>query len=150
MVALDGLHFNASDSGELVVVALATTEIGVDLEIRRRLRDPWRLARRICTEDELRQLQTVAEDELNDMLLRLWTVKEAALKAVGTGLPGGLRNVDAEVGPRNALRLRRLLGERDGWRLLAADPGSDALCTIVVRVAGERATVHRNWLESAG
>ncbi len=149
-VPFDGLHFNASDSCDIVVVALASAEIGVDLEHRRSLRTLDRLARRLCTEAELEQLQAVGEDERNDTLLRLWTVKEAALKAIGTGLPGGLRNVEVDFGTGLRWRLRHLCGDREGWSLVIADPRPGSLCSIVVRGADRARTIRRHWLEFHG
>ena len=126
-------HFNASDSGDTVVVAMASEEIGVDVEGLRPLPNPDRLARRICTPDELEQLDVLGEEEAADELLRLWTCKEAALKAVGLGLPGGLRNVDVDFRPGRPPQLRRLREYRNGWSLLTADVDPDLLCSIVVR-----------------
>ncbi len=126
-------HFNASDSGDTVVVAMASEEIGVDVEGLRPLPNPDRLARRICTPDELEQLDALTEEEAAAALLRLWTYKEAALKAVGLGLPGGLRNVDVDLRPGKSAQLRRLCEHRNGWSLLTADVDPDLLCSIVVR-----------------
>ncbi len=131
-------HFNASDSGDTVVVAMAGQEIGVDVEGLRSLPNPDRLARRICTPDELEQLAELPEAEADAALLRLWTYKEAALKAVGLGLPGGLRNVEVDFRPGGPPQLRRLREHGNGWSLLTADVDPDLLCSIVVRGADWR------------
>jgi 4'-phosphopantetheinyl transferase len=144
------LHFNASDSGDLAVVALAPGEIGVDLEVRRRLSDRDRLARRICTSAELRRLYSLPDDQIDEALLRLWTFKEAALKATGTGLPGGLQNVDVDFGSDRTPRLLRLRDDHDGWHLLTADPEPDVWCSIVVRAVGGPPRIRRHWLETGG
>jgi 4'-phosphopantetheinyl transferase len=131
--ALDGApKFNASDSGDTVVVALAAAEVGVDLEVIRPLSNPDRLARRIATRSEVGQLEALPDDELENAVHRLWTYKEAALKAAGTGLPGGLHNVEIDL-ESVPPRLRRLLGDRDGWTLLTSDFDPSVLCSIVVR-----------------
>jgi 4'-phosphopantetheinyl transferase len=133
-IARGGPHFNASDSGDTVVVAVASDEIGVDIEVSRALRDRDRLARRICTQDELLQLSDLPESERTDALLALWTFKEAALKAIGTGLPGGLKNVEVDFGSPRSPRLVRLLGSGDQWSLMTTDFGIDGLlCSVVVR-----------------
>jgi 4'-phosphopantetheinyl transferase len=128
-----GPHFNASDSGDWAVVALANAELGVDVEAVRELRDAGRLARRICTGRELEHLERMPEHERDAALLRLWTCKEAGLKAVGLGLPGGLRNVEVEMDGAGPVRLRRLCGETDGWTLQSVDLGPGLECSIVVR-----------------
>jgi len=131
-------HFNASDSGDTVVVAMASADIGVDVERLRPVSNRDRLARRICTAFELDRLAAIPDHELDSTLLQLWTVKEAALKAVGLGLPGGLRNVDVDFRSGRPPRLRRLREYRDGWSLLTADIDRELLCSIVARGDGWR------------
>ena len=127
-----GPEFNASDSGDTVVVALAAAEIGVDLEVIRPLTNPERLARRIATGSEFRQLEALPSEALERAVHRLWTYKEAALKAAGTGLPGGLHNVEVDL-EADPPFLRRLLDDRDRWTLLTTDFDPALLCSIVVR-----------------
>lgn len=133
-----GPRFNASDSGGHVVVAVAGAELGVDVEIKRPLRMPDRLARRICTDRELAQLGRIPPNERDAALLRLWTCKEAGLKALGLGLAGGVRNVAVELDPGGPPRLRWLCGDSAGWSMLAADPGPEAICTVVISGSGWR------------
>ncbi len=143
-----GPCFNASDSGDHVAVALASAELGVDLELLRRLERPEGLARRICTDDEHAAWTLLPDADRDAALLRLWTAKEAALKALGTGLGGGLRNVELDLDGSRPPRLRRLCGELDGWQLLAADPAPGLTCTVVVRGDGWR-VVQRHISPSA-
>jgi 4'-phosphopantetheinyl transferase len=128
-----GLFFNASDSGDHVVVALTTAEVGVDIELARTVRRHDRLARRVCTDRELEMLGRAPEEERDALLLRLWTCKEAALKAVGVGLSGGARNVEAEIPPNGQPQLTRLLNEADHWSLFFPDLLPNLLCSVVVK-----------------
>ena len=137
-----GPSFNASDTGDFVVVALAMTAVGVDIELKRSIARRDRLARRICTERELELLQRAPEHECDERLLRLWTCKEAALKAIGTGLPGGVRNIEVEIPSHGPPALTRLPGGSDGWSLLFANLHPSLLCSLVVRGSGWR-TVER-------
>ena len=57
------------------------------------VRNHDRLAKRVCTDREIEMLARAPEEGRDALLLRLWTCKEAALKAVGIGLSGGARNV---------------------------------------------------------
>ncbi len=128
-----GPFFNASDSGDYVVVALTTAEVGVDIELARIVRRRDRLARRVCTDNELEMLAQSPEEERDALLLRLWTCKEAALKAVGIGLSGGARNVEAQISPNGTPRLSRLLDETTHWTLLFPDLFPTLLCSVVVK-----------------
>ncbi len=144
----DALCFNASDSGDYVVVALAPSEVGVDIELVRTLRRHDRLARRVCTDRELDVIAQAPEAERDNLLLRLWTCKEAALKAVGIGLSGGARNVEVELQTNGAPRLARLLGRADHWSLLVPDLHPKLLCSVVVKDRDWRAVSQQFSLHS--
>ncbi len=143
-LAAGGPSFNASDSGDFVAVGLASAELGVDVEVVRPLARRERLALRICTERELEAFETIPEAERDAALLRLWTCKEAALKAVGTGLSGGVRNIEIHLRPDGPPRLHRLRGEVEGWTLLPAMLSPEVVCTIVVRGDGVQGNI-RPW-----
>jgi 4'-phosphopantetheinyl transferase len=137
-LAEGGPCFNASDSGDVVAIGLAQEELGIDIEIKRPMARRIRLARRICTARELEQFESLPAAEREIEILRLWTCKEAALKAVGTGLRGGLRNVEFELPAHDRPEVRKLLDETGGWTLLPGDLGPDIICSVVVRGAGWR------------
>ena len=128
-----GPSFNVSDSGDFAVVALASAELGVDAEVMRPLARRKQLARRICTQRELEAIESIPEAERDASILRLWTCKEAGLKAVGTGLSGGVRNVEIDLRPDGPPRLHRLCGETDGWTLLPVKLEPTVVCTVVVQ-----------------
>jgi 4'-phosphopantetheinyl transferase len=133
-----GPCFNASDSGDFVAIAVTSADVGIDIELTRPLRRRDRLARRICTDRELEALARLPEEQRDARLLRLWTCKEAALKAIGSGLPGGIRKVEVDFPTTGAPKLLRLLDDSDGWTLLFPDLGPNLLCTAVVRGGGWR------------
>jgi 4'-phosphopantetheinyl transferase len=143
-LAAGGPFFNASDTGDFVVVALASTELGVDAEVIRPLARRKQLIRRICTPRESEAIESFPEADRDAAILRLWTCKEAALKAVGTGLSGGVRNIEIDLRPVGPPRLRRLRGEVDGWTLLPAMLSPEVLCSVVVRGDGSQVSI-RPW-----
>lgn len=99
----DGVHVNASHTDGLALMALTRAgPVGVDVEqVERATRsDELELARRFFRAAEADALQAVPAPERPRAFLRLWTRKEAALKAWGRGVSGGLDRVDVrEVGP---------------------------------------------------
>jgi 4'-phosphopantetheinyl transferase len=143
-----GLCFNASDSGDVVVVALATAEVGVDIEVVRGIRRRDSLARRVCTDRELEILARTPDEEGDAMLLRLWTCKEAALKAVGVGLSGGARYIEVAIPENQPPQITRLLDEVDQWSLLFPDLLPDLLCSVVVKGNNWRAVSRPFSLQS--
>lgn len=100
--------FNVSHSRSIALIALARTapaivEIGVDVEAVSDRRDVLELADIVCTEAErsaLTELETVARQTA---FTRLWTRKEAWLKAKGVGLGFGAKRVHVGVEPTSSL-----------------------------------------------
>ena len=74
------MEFSITHSGDWVAVAFDTEPIGIDLEVRRPINE--KLARRLCTEQDLSHLK----GDFNLRLLELWTAKEAHFKRIGTGI----------------------------------------------------------------
>ncbi|MGU7780177.1 4'-phosphopantetheinyl transferase family protein [Burkholderia sp. PU8-34] len=105
--ALDHAHrapldFNVSHAGDHALIAWSPAcRVGVDIERCGRTLD-WRaLAREVCTSAEAAYLDSLAAPARADAFMRIWAAKEALLKALGTGIVGGLRAF-AVVPPRDA------------------------------------------------
>lgn len=105
----DALRFNWSHSGGRALVAIArSVQPGIDLEhrMRRAARDVLALAQRFFAPQEARALGAIPPEQRGLAFLRLWTIKEAALKAEGRGLAYGLHRVVVDLGtPTPTLRL---------------------------------------------
>lgn len=96
-----GWATSLSHSGTRVLLAAARAEaLGVDIECRSARTRLDTLAEEICTPAELACVRGLTEAGREQALLRLWTRKEALLKALGLGLrqppssfaaPAGLR-----------------------------------------------------------
>jgi len=117
-----GLDFNLSHSGSAAVVALARgVEVGVDLESPGRPRPHAELARRYFCAREAQAVENAAEASRETMFLRLWTAKEAVLKALGRGLAFGLDKLefDAIADPPALLRLDASGGVAASWHVHA-------------------------------
>lgn len=86
-----GLEFNLSHSADLMLLAVTrAVPVGVDVERIRRLKDSRALARRFFSKREADWLQRQNDGELDRAFFRLWTRKEAILKAIGDGIWRGL------------------------------------------------------------
>ena len=92
------LAFNLSHTGGRVAVATGqgALELGVDVEAVSRKVDPA-LARQYFTPREAAWLDGQTGTACNEAFLRLWTLKEAYLKAHGGGLPAGLDSVGFDL-----------------------------------------------------
>jgi len=82
-----GLTFNLSHSETLVVCAVTrTNSIGVDVERVRPIPKLTALTSRFFAPDERSHLDSLPEDDRLTAFFRIWTLKEAYLKALGVGL----------------------------------------------------------------
>jgi len=104
-LARAGLTFNLSHAGERLVIALARqTPVGIDIEdADRGVR--WRkLARRWFSTDEAEWLETLDPDTACAQFLRLWTVREAMIKAMGATIAGHLSRITPQPGSPGRIR----------------------------------------------
>ena len=133
------LHFNLSHSGELALVALCdAAEVGVDIEHIRPVRDPIALAKRFFTPGEQDELAAAPPEDQINCFFRLWTQKEALLKATGQGIANGLQRF--EVTCRGGGGLVAMDGEKiteTEWSLANWSPHAEyvAGCAVYVRNA---------------
>ena len=86
---------SVASRGSLAAFALASTPAGVDLEPDRPFQSP---VESILTDGERARLGALSDErERSDAFLRLWTMKEAYLKAIGTGLLRDPARVDVRA-----------------------------------------------------
>ena len=89
------LHFNLSHAGDRGLIAITSSfEIGVDIELQRQLTDRPAMVRRYFSMAEQQQLAHLPDTEQDAAFFRLWTRKEAVIKANGLGLGIELSSFD--------------------------------------------------------
>ena len=81
-----GLCFNLSHSEAVGYLAIAPYDVGIDVELLRPLADLQPLVDTYCSPEEIAALGAMPADARARGFLRVWTRKEAALKAWGTGI----------------------------------------------------------------
>jgi 4'-phosphopantetheinyl transferase len=87
-----------------------THAVGVDIEDRARTLEAVELARRYFAEAEADAVEAADAATRHSLFLKLWTLKEAALKSIGEGLPFGLDAFQFELAP--TLRIVRTPEDR--------------------------------------
>lgn len=85
----NALHFSLSHSRKQIAIVVAEVPCGVDLEHPRGI-DTLRIATRYFAAAEVAWLRELGEAERQRDFFRLWTLKEAAVKALGQGLADNL------------------------------------------------------------
>lgn len=114
------LHFNLSHSGEYALLGLCRAHpLGVDIEQKHDLRDAAGLIKRFFTDEEAKAFADLSGGALLDRFFRLWTCKEALLKAEGLGIQGGL---DSFVVDLQQDMLRSTSWHKPNHTLLWSDP----------------------------
>lgn len=89
------LRFNLAHSGDLVLVGVCRDgETGVDIEAVDRAVDVRGIGRRFFHPAEVRVLDRLSGEACLEAFFRIWTRKEAFVKAVGAGLFLALQSVD--------------------------------------------------------
>lgn len=83
------IYFNLSHCKETVVCALSNHPIGVDVESIREFKDS--LVNYTMNDDEVREIET--SENPASAFIRLWTMKEATMKLVGTGISNDMKSV---------------------------------------------------------
>lgn len=130
------IRFNLSHSGDTAVLAIANgREVGVDVE---RLRDDMsfrKLAKRFFSDAEAETLNDMEGDELRNQFFRIWTAKEAYIKAVGLGLRIPLDQFAFRVGEGARPALTEASHDPtqlSRWRFHQFEPGRGCVATVAV------------------
>lgn len=84
------VFFNLSHTNDAAVCALATSEIGVDIETVRPIN--LNLAKKICCYSELIEFNKISTP--NDFLIKLWTIKESYAKMKANSIFYNLQNLN--------------------------------------------------------
>jgi len=126
--------FNVAHSEDLALIALGTDRaLGVDVEWRHD-RDWQALGRRFFAAAEWEQLQRLPEQLQQASFYRLWTCKEAYLKATGQGMSLPLGRFTMCADPRLPPRLVDAVdhpGATGRWQIRALDPAADFAAAVM-------------------
>jgi 4'-phosphopantetheinyl transferase len=133
------LGFNWSHSGEKALFAVGRGsdgfELGVDIERVRPRPRALELATRFFAPDETAMLAALPEERLLNSFLRLWTAKEAVLKANGGGLSYGLHRVSFALGDSavTPVAFEGEIAPAPAWRIEALDMGTECVAAVAWR-----------------
>ncbi len=84
------LHFNLSHAGDDFLIAVSIHPVGVDLEKKdRKIPELDDIIKRYYSHEEQQAVNTSTYPE--ETFLRIWTIKEAVIKAIGTGIHENLK-----------------------------------------------------------
>lgn len=142
------IHFSLSHSGHWALLAVGKVElIGVDIEAVRATRDLCGIAENYYHPHEFAQLQMQTGAEQADYFYRLWTLKEAFFKAVGTGISAGLEKIAFDLADDkiSAQIAAALAEDGDEWQFHQWTLGAQDYCALACK---SRHPLQVNWFDA--
>ena len=132
------LRFNLSHSGGIALCAVTNgVEVGVDVEALRAVPDAEAIVRRHFAAREVEDWLRLSPSQRPDGFLRLWSCKEALIKACGMGLSMPLDRSEISVSSAS-VRLHSIHGsepEASRWTLRTFDPAPGYVGAVCVEMA---------------
>ena len=137
----DGPQFNLSHCDELVACAASQcVPLGIDVENLYR-HAPLQLAERYFAPTEVTWLRSLPSRARLTGFIRLWTLKEAYLKATGFGFSQRLNSFAFEFEPLRVVFFDPALGDATAWRFRQYPIGSRHMLALAWQAAETDMTV---------
>ena len=131
----EALHFSMAKSEDRVLIGIsASSHIGVDLEpSQRRARDAMGVAQRYFSPAEASSLSVLDPDQLDRAFLRVWSCKEAVVKASGMGIANQFGRFTVDPVISNPAAMLDFDGGGPGdWSLALVEPSANFLGAVAV------------------
>lgn len=131
------LRVNLSHTRGLAAAVLSVDhDIGVDVEWLERSTDIAMLSKRVFTPQECAVLDAAPQDQKQNIFLTFWTLKEAYIKAIGTGLSQPLDSFYFSLDPLgihfNSAKTAPPLDNPEHWRFQQFQPSPSHLMALAV------------------
>lgn len=142
------LNFNVSYSAGVSAIAVGRgCVVGIDIEGREAPDNPMQLAAQFFTLEENQRLSNVPHAILCETFMRMWTRKEAVLKAAGAGIRNG---VEVAVPDRLSVDAEQVwlgAGERkQAYFLYDVDTGAGFVAAVAVSCRASR--IVSRWIKN--
>ncbi|AFZ00727.1 4'-phosphopantetheinyl transferase [Calothrix sp. PCC 6303] len=121
------IWFNLSHCQSLALCAVSRDRpIGVDLEYARPITDVLVLAQQFFSASESALMRSLPPHQKQQAFFRIWTCKEAYLKATGAGI-SQLQKIEITLTPGESAKLNV-----PDWRLLEISAGRNSIAAVAV------------------
>ncbi len=128
LVLDNSLEFNLSHAGNWIVLAMAESRIGVDIEHTARDNDVMAIADRYFFGSEIAELTSFEPSEQRQRFFDYWTLKEAYMKARGEGISLGLSKFGFSIAnkPDITIEMNSCLNDSPlDWQFFCVTPNTD-------------------------
>lgn len=122
------IHYNMAHSGDLVLIAIAGSPVGVDVEYMDTNFNYAEILPTCFSNEEAQHINAAAT------FYTLWTRKEALLKATGKGIDDDLVHVPCIDGIHNAAQ--SIIGSQLDWTINSFEAGKHYISAIAFQGAG--------------
>ncbi|WP_019507798.1 4'-phosphopantetheinyl transferase superfamily protein [Pleurocapsa sp. PCC 7319] len=152
---VDGfLQFNVSHSEEYALYGFTHHHlIGVDLEYLRDMKDAVKLAERFFSPREFELLAAIDSEQQRKVFFKLWTAKEAYLKAIGTGLTNSLASIDISFDQTGNPKLLAIEGDLEAtanWSMYPCVPEINYVATVAIKTPTNSQQIYFwNWHQNS-
>jgi 4'-phosphopantetheinyl transferase len=130
------LEFNLSHSQDLALYIFnRNRQVGIDVEHVRSMPDMDNFAEQFFSSREIELINSLSGEQKNDAFFKLWTGKEALLKANGGGLTIPLSYMEISLDADGSVTLRSIDGDRKQaarWRLESFMPAAGYRASLAV------------------
>lgn len=132
-LACGSLHFNISHTADLLMLAVANfPDIGIDVESIKPRGSLDGLAVRCFTETEYQTWRQFPGAQQEAVFYRLWTKKEAFVKAVGRGIALGLEKCEVQLPVGGQLvNIPAEFGGATDWQITELPTNADSAAALV-------------------
>lgn len=120
------LHYNTSHSGNYVLIAVADTPVGIDVENLEPLFPYWDITEHSFSPPELAVIEQSA-DKLKTFYT-LWTRKEALLKATAKGIDDDIKLIPSTEGEHTAES--SIIASTQNWIVNSFEPDINYTCSL--------------------
>jgi len=110
-----GVHFNVSHSDGTALIAIASAEVGIDIECIDGSVDYPGVAESVFSRSEIEMLRNAPETRRGEVFFSIWTRKEAYLKATGAGFSSDLPKISTASSHCVIEDLGYATGRRPDW-----------------------------------
>ncbi len=134
------LQFNVSHSEHLGMFAFTTgKELGIDIELIQEIPNLNEIVN-LCFSDYEKDWFYKSEPGLQkEFFYKVWTGKEAYIKAIGTGLSFPLKKIEFKINNTNSIEFHNILGDlpyRGKWNIFTFNPHPNFISSLVVETSG--------------
>lgn len=113
-------EFSISHSGNMVACAVSDKEIGIDIE---KIRDVNpRATAKFATDSEINYINSDS-----DGFFKIWTLKEAYFKCIGTGLGSDIKSVSFDINKE------KISCSQDSFRCFFKETADGYICSVCIK-----------------